>query len=183
MRYEKNEIALRYAIAIFKHAIEIKAENKLFEDILLLKEIINKDDSFIKLFSNPLITKKRLHSFIQELKLNSITENFLFFLSNERRGAILAVIVDKIRNLLLEYNNRVDVELITACNIDDKDIKHINNIIKKSINKDPNIYHRVDINILGGMVVKIQNRILDASLLKKLNMIRDFSKKVMLELE
>jgi hypothetical protein len=33
------------------------------------------------------------------------------------------------------------------------------------------------------MVVKIQNKILDASLLKKLNMVRDFSKKVMLELE
>lgn len=183
MNFEKNEVAYRYAKAIFEQAVEAKNEEQFLKEVTGIKDLIEYDSTVLKIFSSPLINLEKKIATIREIKLDKFTEEFLLFLLFEKRLNIILPILEKIRILFIEYNNEIDVEVTIAYNINKEEMENINNIIKSSVNKKLNILYKVDEKILGGFIIKIGSKLLDVSLLRKLNNIKDFSKVIVSELD
>ena len=74
--------------------------------------------------------------------------------------------------LWAEENKRLDVTLTSAIELDKSVVDRVGDEIEKQTERKIEIATEVDPDILGGLVLRVGNRVLDASLRSKLERLR-----------
>ncbi len=104
--------------------------------------------------------------------------------------AVLSIIVslrlfEEIEDILKNYSNllnslkkQVDVEVVSAVELDKKTIEKIKRKVDKKTGFNTRIINTVDREILGGIIIQFRDQILDLSLKGKLVMLKDNLKSI-----
>lgn len=97
-----------------------------------------------------------------------------FLLTLLRRGRISALpeVVSAFREIVDARLNRAQAEVIVAVTLDPRQHREIESGLEKYSGKDIQMKMRVDPDILGGVVVRMDGTIIDASLRTRLDRIR-----------
>lgn len=82
------------------------------------------------------------------------------------------------KGLVDSYKKRVDVEVISAVELDGKTLEKIKGKIDKKTDFDTRIKNTVDRSILGGLVIKFKDQIIDLSIKGKMNRLKDNLKSI-----
>jgi len=171
-----NRVAKRYAKALFEFAQEQKLLPEVHADLQHIRELIETSPEFDRLLTNPLITeseKSRMIRPIFEGKINTITVNFLELLSEKRRLEYLSDVIDSFEHFLLEYENKVKGEVISAIPLSDDQMNAIKTHVEGLIGKNLLLQEKVDKQLLGGFVVRVQDMVIDNSIRAQLEKLRE----------
>ncbi|MCE3232063.1 MAG: synthase subunit delta [Rickettsiaceae bacterium] len=76
---------------------------------------------------------------------------------------ILSEAVDSYFTLLKEHNGEIDAEVITAVPLNDNNISDLQKSLSASLGKKVQVNQKIDQEILGGVIIKIGSKMLDAS--------------------
>lgn len=170
-----HKITNRYA----KSVIELAQENGVLEEIIenakLFKEVAKNRD-FLNLLRNPIykpVTKLKVFSSIFENKVNKIFYRFIELVIRKHRESLLPLIMDEI---LIQYKSMqriTDIELTTATKMPDEFINKLKDALKNSslIDEGMEINTHIDKSILGGFIIKIDDKLIDSSAKSKLKAI------------
>lgn len=163
-----------YAKALFDLAKETNSLEGIKADVVLIKSVLTQSAEFRDFISNPTFQAEKTFGLIDKVfsgKINSNTLNFLKVLVSKNRIAQLDSVCDSFNQLYNQSLNLSDVKLTTAVAVSDE-MKHqiATNVVKNSNSQIENI---VDPSILGGFIVEFDNKILDQSVLSKLNKIKN----------
>ena len=108
-----------------------------------------------------------------EKRAKEIIEKFVQVLVENNQASQIEKIIKYFENLWNKENSLVEAEIVSARELDKSVIKLLNNyIIELSDAKKVNIKEKVDKSILGGVVIKYGDKILDSSLKNKLGEFR-----------
>ncbi len=166
-------LARRYAKSLIDLAMELKQLNEVHDDMLLLNSICKKSREFIVMLKSPIITGYKKYKIIQSLtsgKISTTTQTFIGLLSSKNRESNMPEIIS---SFILQFNEIKGIHkltLTTAVPVSDE--------IKKSfiekIEASPSInsvelVSIVDEKIIGGFVLEIDGRLIDASIQRDLN--------------
>lgn len=169
---EKMTLARPYAKAAFQHALTNK---KLDDWSVMLSNAAEmvKDANVKKIISNPTLTKEKRATFFTEQSslFDSKFNNFIKLTSNYGRLDLLPEIFLCYEQLKLNHNKEMNVEVVSAVNLDDNQKKSISDNLNKKLGKKLNICFCIDTNIIGGLVVRMGDIVIDGSVkgqLKKL---------------
>lgn len=111
-----------------------------------------------------------------ENKLKEIIASFVKIISKNNDIAQIEKIINNFNLIWNKDNAIVDAEVVSAHPLDNKVVNLISShIIKITGAKDLNLVQRVDKGILGGIVLKYDDKILDASLKTKIS---DFAQRL-----
>lgn len=167
-----NDICLRYAKAL---ASSCQSENDLKknkESFDSLISLINDNEDFKKFVFNPLITSHQklriLNKILIRLNLNNNFSNFLKVITKHNRLFTVKKIYHLFTTLIEEKNNITKIEVTTSKPINNNLSKSIKLKFEKITKKNVNINNLVDADILGGVIIKFNSIMIDASVKTKL---------------
>ena len=170
-----DEVVNRYVKALYELSIEQNKGTKIKKDFFLIKELMENNKEFKKIIFSPLVTSKKHQEILKliskALKMDQITENFLFLLAFNKRLILLKKIIAFYNEISSESKDTVKIDLILPNKISKKDISDIKNKLKSDVKKKTKINFIEDKNIISGFIVKLGSTMIDFSIKSKLDKI------------
>ena len=170
-----DEVVNRYVKALYELSLEQNKGTKIKKDFFLIKELMEKNKEFKKIIFSPLVTSKKHQEILKliskALKMDQITENFLFLLAFNKRLTLLKKIIAFYNEISSESKDTVKIDLILPNKISKKDISDIKNKLKSDVKKKTKINFIEDKNIISGFIVKLGSTMIDFSIKSKLDKI------------
>jgi F-type H+-transporting ATPase subunit delta len=100
---------------------------------------------------------------LKRIKVGEWVQKFVSVLIQNGRLNILSEAVDSYFTLLKEHNGEIDAEVITAVPLNDNNISDLQKSLSASLGKKVQVNQKIDKEILGGVIIKIGSKMLDAS--------------------
>jgi F-type H+-transporting ATPase subunit delta len=172
-----NQIAItiRYAKAFFALAKAKDLRETLKSDIELIFSICKKSSDFIFLLESPVVTTmKKTELFVNMFdgKIHSYTLNFLKLIAENKRENHIPGICRNFLSLIREDQNIKTAVLITASEIEIDTIKKIEKLIEKELDAKIELSTKVNPDIIGGMILRLEDKQCDASVTTQLKKIK-----------
>ncbi len=98
--------------------------------------------------------------------------NFLELLAEKHRMPAIFRIRRHFDELWAEENRRLEVRLTSAVELDPEVVERVGDEIERQTDRKIDLDSEVDEDILGGLVLRVGNMVLDASLRSKLERLR-----------
>ena len=171
-----RKAARRYTTALYEIAEENKKTDKIKQDFESIKTSIENSSELRLFLSTPIInceTKARVIAELFKGKVDDITIKFLQLLCKKNRENLLYDIAVDFLDLLNEERNILEATIKTAVDISSGNKKDLIEKLKTYTGKEVNATFEVDPAIKGGFVAKIQDTIIDASIKRQLELLRE----------
>jgi F-type H+-transporting ATPase subunit delta len=168
-------ITVRYAKAFFATAKEKKLLDVFKSDIQLVLEVCTKSSDFNLLLESPVVKtskKEELLKSIFEGKIHQLTMNFLLLIVKNKREIHIPGISRNFLALTRKDQNIKSATLITATQMSAETLMKISKIMEKQLNTKVELSSQVDAEIIGGMVLRIDDKQYDASVATQMNNIK-----------
>lgn len=105
--------------------------------------------------------------------LSASAVNFLLILIKDKNIDFLESVLDEARRLKREQENAIQAEIITAEPLSAKLKQRTVKVLSQKTGKDVIIENSTDKNIIGGMIVRMGDLLIDASLRGKIKRLRN----------
>jgi len=171
-----KSVARRYASAFFTLAQETNQLEEFESQLRAVIEAMQQNRELKKVFYHKLIQprdKKEVIKHIFEGKLAAPALNFLLLLIDKKREAYLESILEQYVALANQARNIMDADVISAVELSPKDIKELQARLSMLTGKNVRVRAHVDPKILGGLVVRVGDRIVDGSVTKRLQTLKN----------
>jgi F-type H+-transporting ATPase subunit delta len=99
--------------------------------------------------------------------------NFLLLILDKKRETYLELIFKEYEEMADESRNIKKAELISAMAVSDEDIKTLSETLSSSTGKTIQLKLIIDPAIIGGIKIRMGDKIIDASVAKKLEMLKN----------
>lgn len=169
--------AIRYAKALMQLAEEKKSLDLVVADVEMIHDLINKSDDLRMLLASPLINSDKKQSILNSLfsgKVNELTLSFIQLVVEQNREASLGLMAQEFISIFNEKNNIATVSLSTAKELDKNSKDLILSTIKAKYNYSKiQLEETVDTDLIGGLIMRIGDRQLDASIRGQLRKIEN----------
>jgi F-type H+-transporting ATPase subunit delta len=161
-------LASRYAKALIDLSIEKGQLEQVFADMLLLQQICKSSRDFVNLLRSPIVkadAKKKIVSAITAGKISVLTSSFNALLVSKGRESNLPEIITSFISQYKAYKNIHTVKLATAVPVSDDLRKAVVDQVKKSSGyTNIELEESVDENLIGGFVLQVGDKLVDASI-------------------
>ena len=161
-------LASRYAKSLIDLALERDQLERVFADMQLLKQICKGNRDFVNLLRSPVVkgdTKIKIVKTITTGKITELTDSFITLLIRKTRESVLPEIIIAFISQYKQYKNISTVSLTTAVPISETIRKAIIEQVKKASGYDSiELDEKIDENIIGGFVLQIGDKLVDASI-------------------
>ena len=169
-----NTIGKRYAQAFYEIAEDKKQVIELYNELKSVSEIYVKNDEFREAMKHPSLKVETKKSLIKKL-FKDMSETCLLVLCYLLEKERFDYIKDIAENYLVIYNERnaiVNVEATFAIKPTKEQKERLDKKLQKMTGKKVNMSIKIDRNIIGGGLLKIDDKIIDGSLRRQFEMLR-----------
>ena len=170
----RSRAAIRYSKAIFQIAEESNSLSNIKGDMDSIISAHESSEDFKKLINNTLINysdKKEILSIVIS-KMNEKTNNLIDLLIANKRLSILYDIAHGFNDIYNRENNIERATVVTATPISEKIKNQVLKKIQTLSNKSVEIENIIDETIIGGFILRYENREYNASLSQRLNKLK-----------
>lgn len=169
-----EEIARVYADALFE-AAEAKGNlDDVHSQLDQFTDEISESNDMRVFFFSPYFSSAEKREAISQAISGASSElvNFLELLAEKHRMPAIFRIRQRFDELWAKANKRLEVTLTSAVELDKKIVDQVGKQIERQTDRSIDLTSEVDPEILGGLVLRVGNKVLDASLRSKLEKLR-----------
>ncbi len=163
---ELATLARPYAAAVFKRAKETGSSEKWSKTLVFLASILD-DQSLAALVNNPKIGNERLSALMLDIAAEHIdTEgaNFLKLLVQNRRLNLVPQIAKIFEEYKAEDEGYLDLDVFAAYQFSAEGRKAFSAKLEKRLGKKVNMNVTVDKSLIGGVLVRAGDKVIDGSI-------------------
>lgn len=170
-----NEAAPKYAQALFELG---ERDNKLDVFSEQLKSVVSVFNSHAELrqfMFHPQVKAELKKDTLQKLfgqELDLLILNFLMLLVDRRRISGIDLVWDEFRQLVNASKNLEEAEVTTAVNLSEAAKTALQQKLSKVTGKNIVLHTTVNPSIVGGVVVRIGDKLIDGSVVRQLDDLR-----------
>lgn len=169
-----DELARVYARALFEVALEQSKLDLLREQLAQFADAVQANRQLAVFFFSPYFSTKEKQEGLARM-LDGADEAFLNFLAlliENHRMPVLFRIRQQYEQLWEEQNRTLPVEVTSAIELDPATAETLGRTIGERSGRRVMLATRVDPDIIGGVIVRVGNSILDASIRNRLEQLR-----------
>jgi ATP synthase F1 delta subunit len=169
-----EEIARVYGDALFAVAKEEDKIDEIRDELGEFADALNEDRDLQVFFFSPYFSSQEKRDGIAKAVSGASEqfENFLSLLAEKHRMPAIFRIRSHYDELWADENKRLEVRVTSAVPLDENVVKRVGEEIERQTDRKIDLEAEVDEDILGGLVLRVGNMVLDASLREKLNRLR-----------
>ena len=164
------KIALRYALAIYEIGEKNNNQKILESQLTDIEKFIHTEKDFKKIIISPLLNAVNQEDIIMKVfsgndkfKLEKNIMSFLLVLGRNGRLSYLEAIIKSYNLLMSKKRNEQEVFITSAVSLEENVKEEIKLNLSKKIRKEVLLSHKIDPDILGGIVMQIGSQMIDCS--------------------
>ncbi len=169
-----EEIASVYARSLFEVAQEHKKLDKIRDELGEFADALNQSRELqVFLFSPYFSTKEKIEGLDKAVTgADETTINFLKLLIEKHRTPVIFRVRAEFDRLWEQENKLLPVQVTSAVELPKSTVKQIGDRIAEQTDRKVELTSTVDPDILGGIIVRVGNSVLDASIRNRLENLR-----------
>ncbi len=170
-----TRVAARYAKSYIDLTMEQGALEQAYNDMKFISEVCQSNADFVSFLKSPLIKTDKKHAVLKEIfngKLSKVTDAYLHLITEKKREIYLAEIVTEFLNQYREKKKILTAVITTAKGVDDVIRKEVMAIVKGLGNSEVVLQEKINSDIIGGFILRVGDKQIDASIAKKLNSLK-----------
>jgi F-type H+-transporting ATPase subunit delta len=168
--------ALAYAQSLLDLATEQNQAEPIGQELEQLRQIVEQQPGFAAYLSDPAIGDEERGRTIDRIfanQLSPLMHNFLGVLNLKDRLKLLGEIALAYDDLLDERIGKVEVDVTVAHKLSADDLEKVRQQVSQALKRDAVMHQYVDEDIIGGMILRVGDRLIDGSVRKQLQTIRE----------
>jgi F-type H+-transporting ATPase subunit delta len=169
-------VAKIYAQALFDVAIESNMLDKFNEELNFINETFVQYPDLYTLYKTPRIDTDDKKEIIARIFQNGISKevlNFSKILLDKGRASSFEDIVKEYKRFVNAHNNIIEAVAITAIPMQDMEKVALENKLSNLTGKVVRLENKIDNSILGGILVRIGDKVIDGTIQSRLNQLQE----------
>ncbi|MBK5252305.1 MAG: F0F1 ATP synthase subunit delta [Peptostreptococcaceae bacterium] len=169
-------VAATYSEALFDVAVEVDKIDLFMEDLNGVVDSFDEYPEFFELFKTPQISIEEKKDIIENVfsgKINQEVLNFLKIVIDKQRGKEIAAITKAYEARVYKHKGIEKATIVSAVPLSDENMKLITEKLETLTGKIIEMTGKIDKTILGGVTVRIGDRVLDGSLKSRLENVKE----------
>jgi F-type H+-transporting ATPase subunit delta len=178
-----SRIVRRYSKALYGLTTQLGVQKAVTEDINSILELLKANHLLKSFFRSPVINKVKKQSVIKTLfegRVNKVTLDFIMFLVEQTREDLIIAMLEDFVIYDKEMTNRLDVNVSSVIELDDKMKNRIIEEVKAYSKKEVIPSFDIDESLIGGFKINMGDYVIDASIRRQLEIIKNKFKQVSL---
>ena len=170
-----STVARSYAETLFELALadrDVEAYARNIEEIAALLRTEREFRLFLATPRIDSVAKKRVVREVFSGKVPDRLLRFLLVVIDKRRQRVLPAIAEEFKQLVNEHFGRLEVDITTASQPDEALRTELKRRLDALLGRDVLPRHQVDPRIIGGVIIKVGDRIMDGSVRHRLQQLR-----------
>lgn len=171
----ETKVAGRYAKSLLGLAIEQKSEDAIYADMQTLLAAVESSRDLALLLKNPIVNTDKKKNILKGIfggKISEVTLAFLNIILSKKREFYIEDITRQFIQSYKAYKGIETAVVKTPFKLDEKLRAEIMNILTQSAKGKVELVEQIDKDLIGGFVLKMNNRQVDTSIETKLREIR-----------
>ena len=171
----ETTIARNYAaalLALARKAGDLQAWGRMIDDVATAVE---RDDRLRNFLAAPQISADQKNAVLAKAFEDRAPRLFLRYLQRlvkNRRQMLIPEIANEYRDLVDEVEGRVHAQVTVAKPVDEAERAEIGRYLSNTLGKPVVPQVRINPNIVGGIIVRIGDRVMDGSIRRRLGLLR-----------
>jgi F-type H+-transporting ATPase subunit delta len=165
---------LAYATSLLELAEQQNQTGPIGEELNQIGEILEQNPTFVLYLADPAISNDARAKMLGEIfggKLIPLLWNFIGVLNVKNRLALLKQIIAAYDDLMDEKYGKIEVDVTTAHQLSPDELENVRQRVSTALKRDAVIHQYVDESLIGGMLLRVQDQLIDASVKSKLQAI------------
>jgi F-type H+-transporting ATPase subunit delta len=171
-----SRAASRYVKSLLSLAVEKKALEEVHRDMVLFSETASKSRAFELLLQNPVIKHDKKLEILKKVfggKVHSLTMAFFEIITRKNREPILLSVAREFHNAYNEHKGIGKASVTTAVPLDSKLRGEFGKLVQRySEKKQIELIEKVDPDFIGGFILNVVDRQVDASIKNKIKTLK-----------
>lgn len=170
-----STLALTYAQALLELANERGATEALANEVDGLQQVLAENPPFVEFLKSPGISNEERSSTLSRIfggRVNVLLSRFLHLMSERGRLGQLPEVLEAFEYLLDQQLGKVEVDVTVAQRLSDAELEDVRRRVSKALGKDAVVHQYVDEAIIGGIVLRVGDQVVDASVRRQLEAMR-----------
>jgi F-type H+-transporting ATPase subunit delta len=165
-------VAARYAKSLIELAKEKNVLEVVYEDMKLFKDTADKNRGLMLALKSPVVRHEKKLAILRavfESRVNPVSYSIFTIITKKNREAILDAIADE---FIVSYNLQQGIQkatVVTSTPLTEALRAQFVNIVASYTGRTVQLEEKVDPSLIGGYVLRVDDRQLDASLRSRLN--------------
>ncbi len=161
-----HPLAKRYAKALYELAEEKQIVQAVYDEVNSFGSLFEQNSQFRDFLCAPKIETRKKLQVVEQLLENSLPlfYTFMVLLIKKERQSLFSHIVFEMRRIFDQRNNRIRAQLTTAIALPAEKSDQIQSMLSKRFGAQVLLETNVDPDLLGGLIVRVEGKVLDASL-------------------
>jgi F-type H+-transporting ATPase subunit delta len=167
---ELNTVARPYTKAAFEYAVAAGSLDQ-WANMLSVSATVVADATVAQVLSSAALTSEQKGSTLVEVlgdELDQSGKNFIALLAENGRLALLPEIATQFKKLKAAQEASIEVDLTTAFEMADEQQQKLAKALSTKLGRDVQVTTQVDRSILGGVVVRTDDLVIDGSVRARL---------------
>lgn len=168
-------VSTRYANALMEFAESKGLLSVVSTDIELISNTLAHSKRLRKTLASPIITDNKKISILDAIfgrLIDSETFKFLKFILSKHRENILFHIVKRFLELRNQKEGKINITITSAYDLLDEQKKSFVSKLELYTDKKVLANYQIDKKLIGGFLIKIGDRVIDASVVHQLELLR-----------
>ncbi|MDN3687973.1 ATP synthase F1 subunit delta [Cyclobacterium jeungdonense] len=169
-------VASRYAKSLLELAVENDILEKVHQDMNGVLSMAGQSPDFIDAIKSPVITSDQKLILIRALfgkTVSPLSMKFFELVSKKGRESLLPDMAQGFHRLYNEHMGIQSAEVVATIQLDEALRNSFKDIVKEVSGKDKvELIEKINPNVIGGFILKIEDRQLDESIKSKLQQLR-----------
>lgn len=169
-----EEIAEVYSRSLFEVSKEHDALDEIHEDLDAFADALDESRELQVFFFSPYFSSQEKKDGIRKVIEggNEYFVRFLELLAERHRMPALFRIRREFDSLWAEENKLLPVEIVSAVELDEDTVREIARKVEEQTGRKIELSTKVDPDVIGGLVMRVGNLVLDASVRNRLERLR-----------
>ncbi len=172
---ELTTLARPYAKAAFEFAID-KDNLSAWSEMLAFLSLVTADKAMSQLLDNPSLTRDKAAEAVLSVakgQLDEQGENFVRLLASNGRLELMTEVLSLFEQHKAEHDKTIEVECLSAVEMTEQQLSDLNGRLETKLGRKVNINCQIDPAVMGGMIIRAGDFVIDASVRGQLNDLAD----------
>ncbi len=172
----ESRVASRYVKSLLGLAVDQNALEQGHADMKMFDKACRESHQLLMMLQSPIIKHEKKKDILEAIfkgKVHALTMAIIDILTKKNREPLLPAIAAEFENAYNQYKGIQKATVTTTIAIDDKLKKEIEAMVKKlSDKKEVPLVTKVDKDLIGGFILNVGDRQIDASVKNRLKALK-----------
>ncbi|MDW8263438.1 MAG: ATP synthase F1 subunit delta [Phycisphaerales bacterium] len=167
--------AVAYARALLELANSKGQAEQIGAELNDIRQILLENKAFAAYLRDPAVGNDQRTAAIKRIfggRVNGLILNTLGVMASKGRIGELGAMCDAYDDLLDQQLGKVEVDVTVARRLTPEELEHVRQRVSEALGRQAVIHQYVDESIIGGIIIRVQDQLIDGSVRKQLETLK-----------